>query len=36
MNSSVFNFQNLKQPVLIAAALAFLYANVLAKTRFDW
>ena len=36
MNQSALNFQNFKQPVLIAAALAFLYANVLAKLGFDW
>ena len=36
MNSSAINFKNLWLPVLIAAALAFLYANVLAKLGYDW
>lgn len=36
MNSPALNFQNLWRPVSIAAALAFLYANVLAKLAFDW
>ncbi|HXG83359.1 MAG TPA: EpsI family protein [Pyrinomonadaceae bacterium] len=36
MNSSAINSQQLRQPALIAAALAFLYANVLAKLVFDW
>ena len=36
MNSSVINFNKLWQPALIAAALAFLYAQVLMKLGFDW
>lgn len=36
MNSPFANPQKLWQPVLIAAALTFLYANVLAKLGFDW
>jgi len=36
MNSPFLNTQKLWQPVLIAAALAFLYASVLAKLGFDW
>ena len=36
MNSSAINFNKLWRPVLIAAALAFLYAQVLAKLGYDW
>jgi len=36
MNSPAINFQTVWRPALIAAALAFLYANVLAKLGFDW
>jgi exosortase len=36
MNSGTLNFQKLWRPALIAAALAVLYANVLAKLGFDW
>lgn len=36
MNSPAINFKNLWRPVLVAAALAFLYANVLAKLGRDW
>jgi len=36
MISSAINFQKLWRPVFLAAALAFLYANVLAKLGFDW
>lgn len=36
MNSPAINFQKLWRPVLLAAALAFLYANVLAKLSLDW
>ncbi|MDQ6785839.1 MAG: EpsI family protein [Acidobacteriota bacterium] len=36
MNSPQINFQTVWRPVSIAAALTFLYANVLAKLGFDW
>lgn len=36
MNSSDLNFKNLWKPILICAALAFLYVNVLAKLGRDW
>lgn len=36
MNSPAINFQTLWRPVSVAAALSFLYANVLAKLGFDW
>ncbi len=36
MNSGALNFQSLWRPAAIAAALAVLYANVLAKLGFDW
>ncbi len=36
MNSLSINPQKIWQPVLIASALAFLYAAVLAKLGFDW
>lgn len=36
MNSDLSNFQKLWRPVAVAAALVFLYANVLAKLGFDW
>ncbi|HEX8370087.1 MAG TPA: VPLPA-CTERM-specific exosortase XrtD [Pyrinomonadaceae bacterium] len=36
MSDSVFNPKNLWKPFLIAAALAFLYATVLAKLARDW
>ena len=36
MNSSAINFQKLWRPAILAAALVFLYANVLAKLGFDW
>ncbi len=36
MNSSAVNFKSLWKPFLIAAALAFVYATVLAKLGFDW
>lgn len=36
MNASTINFNKLWQPALIAAAVAFLYAQVLAKLGFDW
>ncbi|HSK73464.1 MAG TPA: exosortase/archaeosortase family protein [Pyrinomonadaceae bacterium] len=36
MNSPAINFKNLWRPVLVGLALAFLYANVLAKLGRDW
>ncbi len=36
MNTPALNFTNLWKPFLIAAALAFLYANVLTKLAIDW
>jgi len=36
MNSSIINPKNLWKPFLIAAALAFVYATVLAKLGRDW
>ncbi len=36
MNSLSINPQKIWQPALIATALAFLYASVLAKLGFDW
>jgi EpsI family protein len=36
MNPSAANLKNLWKPFLIAAALAFLYANVLVKLGRDW
>jgi exosortase D (VPLPA-CTERM-specific) len=36
MNASEINFKNLWKPSLVAAAVAFLYANVLTKLGFDW
>ncbi len=36
MSTSEINLKNLWKPSLIAAAIAFLYANVLAKLGFDW
>jgi exosortase D (VPLPA-CTERM-specific) len=36
MSDSVFNLKNLWKPLAIAAALAFLYASVLAKLARDW
>lgn len=36
MNSPAINFKNLWRPALIAFALAFLYASVLAKLGLDW
>ena len=36
MNSPAINFQQLWRPFLVAAALCFLYANVLAKLGRDW
>jgi exosortase D (VPLPA-CTERM-specific) len=36
MNAPVFDFKNLWKPFLIAAALAFVYATVLAKLGRDW
>ncbi len=36
MNESESNIKNLWKPLLVAAALAFLYANVLAKLGRDW
>ncbi len=36
MNSSVFNLKNLWKPCAVAAALAFVYAAVLAKLGSDW
>ena len=36
MNENTVNFKALWKPFLIAAALAFLFANVLVKLGFDW
>ncbi len=36
MNSSAINFNKLRRPFLVAAAVCFLYANVLAKLARDW
>ena len=36
MNSPAINFNKLWRPFLVAAALCFLYANVLAKLGKDW
>src|SRR5215210_7411248 len=36
MNSPAINLKNLWKPFLIAAALAFLFANVLVKLGRDW
>ncbi len=36
MNTFAFDFKNLWKPFLIAAALAFVYATVLAKLGRDW
>ncbi len=36
MNSSETNFKNLWKPLLIVAALTFLYANALSKLGRDW
>ena len=36
MNTPEINFKNLWKPTLIAAAIAFLYANVLVKLGYDW
>ena len=36
MNTPAFDFKNLWKPFLIAAALAFVYATVLAKLGKDW
>ncbi len=36
MNTPALNFQNLWRPFAVAAALAFLYADVLAKLALDW
>ncbi len=36
MNSPAINFNKLWRPFLVAAALAFLYANVLVKLGRDW
>lgn len=36
MNENALNFKTIWKPLLIAAALAFLFANVLAKLGFDW
>ncbi len=36
MNSPTFNPKNIWKPLLIAAALAFVYAAVLVKLGFDW
>lgn len=36
MNSPAINFNKLWRPFLVAAALCFLYANVLAKLGRDW
>ncbi len=36
MNTPAINLKNLWKPFLIAAALAFLFANVLAKLGYDW
>ena len=36
MNEPAINFKNLWKPFLIAAALAFLFANVLIGLGFDW
>ena len=36
MSETNINFKTLWKPLLIAAALAFLFANVLVKLGFDW
>ena len=36
MNTSEINFKNLWKPFSVAAAIVFLYANVLAKLGYDW
>ena len=36
MNANEINTKNLWKPTLIAAAIAFLYANVLTKLGYDW
>jgi len=36
MNSSVQKFNKIWQPFMLAAAIAFLYANILVKLGFDW
>ena len=36
MNSLNFNSKNIWKPLAVAAALAFVYASVLAKLGFDW
>ena len=36
MNSPAVNYKNLWKPLFVAAALAFLFANVLAKLGKDW
>ena len=36
MNSPALNLKNFSKPLIIAAALAFLYANVLVKLGRDW
>lgn len=36
MHASAISFNNIWKPLLIAAALAFLYANVLVKLGADW
>ena len=36
MNAPAINFKNLWKPALVAAALAFLFAGVLAKLGRDW
>lgn len=36
MNSSAFSFNKIWQPAILAAAIVFLYSNVLVKLGYDW